>query len=92
MRLMARISFAPASTATLSGVLSTTPPSRCSRLPILTEGNRPGIAVDARSGQGLRPLDQAPNVLLRKSAHLVPPQARDDDPERVRPEHVHRLA
>ncbi len=48
MRLMARICLAPSSTAMLSGVLSTTPPSRYSRPSIRTDGKSPGMAVEAR--------------------------------------------
>jgi hypothetical protein len=49
MRLMARICFAPSSIAMLSGVLSTTPPSRYSRPSIRTDGKSPGMAVEASS-------------------------------------------
>src|SRR4030088_3430085 len=47
MRLIARISLAPASTSTVTGVLSTMPPSRCSFLLIRTDGNKPGMAEEA---------------------------------------------
>src|SRR5437870_1871569 len=94
IRLIASTSFAPSSTAVFIGVLSTTPPSRCSRSLMRTEGNTPGMAVEEGrdSGQRHGPIDEPANVLLRHHAELVAAQPRDNDAEGVGLEDGRRLA